>query len=646
MSIIPNLIKETSKCYIVKSFEDAGINVPPHATNRRYIKVDCPFCASVSGGKKNTKALNISIPEGWAKCHHPSCIVNAKILRIKSEELKLDYKKEYFVPIIDTKLPLTAEHSKYLLSRGIQMDTLQNYGVVSSYYGGDQKITFPYRHGDGSLSFLKYRGTDKTFGMSKSPKLIFFGLQHIDHSIDYLNIFEGEIDCLSAIDAGVKNCISVPNGAGAGLEYFDNSIQDITGFDKYVIWSDADAAGEVLKAALIQRIGAHRCQLVTYPDGCKDCNDVLLKDGKNGVLNAFTARFAAPIEGVYDLSNKRLYLDDLRKNGRKGGYKLNAELGIDIWKPMAGETTFIVGAPNSGKTTIISNIALWLAVEHGLKFLIVSPEDGDVGNYMYKQIQMIANKWYFPYHENTAPEKLITDEEDAFCRDFLDKHFTYLDAANFDSVEAIFDTIQGVNFEKGLFGVILDPFNSLPDAYSLDAAKQNTLMASICNRTRQMGISTIIGAHPNRRQKDKNGKYVDFTFDDIQGGAAVSNKVDNILIINRVTPKADDEFSEPHTTIEAIKIKLQPLNGETYKENVLYYDAYSKSGYFSGQPNSQSKRQPLYEWLNDGRVADLSDELFASMQNPYESPVPFKSKLDPKPVTFDNGIPQIDEVPF
>lgn len=620
-SPIPNTIKETAKCFIVKSFEDAGVSLPPHAANHRIIKVKCPFCTP-SGKSTNGKSLNVSIIEGFAKCHRAGCVLNDKILRLEGEKLNVEYKKEYYVPIVDLKLPLLTEHSKYLLSRGLQMDTLQKYGIVSSDYGGGKKITFPYLNGDGSMSFLKYRGLDKSFGMSKSPKLIFFGLQHLDNKIEYLNIFEGEIDCLSAVEAGVKNCISVPNGAGAGLEYFDNSIGDIIGFERYIIWSDNDAAGEVLKAALIQRIGAFRCQLVTYPEGCKDANDILMKHGKNGILTAFSERFAAPIEGVYDLSNKRLYLDDLRKNGRKGGYKLNSELGIDIWKPMVGETTFIVGAPNSGKTTIIANIALWLAVEHGLKFLIVSPEDGDVGNYMYKQIQMIANKWYFPYQENTDPSKILGDDEDAFCRDFLDKNFTYLDAANFDSVDNIFDTIQGVNFEKGLFGVILDPFNSLPSAYSLDAAKQNELMANICNRTRKMGICTIIGAHPNTIRRDKDGRMPAITFADIQGGAAVSNKVDNLLFINRVTPKEDDEFAQPHTTVEAIKIKLQPLNGETYRQNVIYYDAYSKSGFFSAQANSQCKRQPLFEWLRDGKVKELSDQLFDDGKD-FSDAVPF-----------------------
>jgi twinkle protein len=94
------------------------------------------------------------------------------------------------------------------------------------------------------------------------------------------------MDCLSLHEAGIHNSVSVPNGASMGnqkLEYLDNCWEAFEGAKRIVLAVDSDAAGLSLREELARRLGKERCYTVSYPDGCKDANDVLLKHGKEAV---------------------------------------------------------------------------------------------------------------------------------------------------------------------------------------------------------------------------------------------------------------------------------------------------------------------------------------------------------------------------
>lgn len=61
-------------------------------------------------------------------------------------------------------------------------------------------------------------------------------------------ITEGEMDCLSFVEIGKSNCISVPNGANSNLTYLDDFI-DGWFEDKETIYiaSDTDTKGLLLR---------------------------------------------------------------------------------------------------------------------------------------------------------------------------------------------------------------------------------------------------------------------------------------------------------------------------------------------------------------------------------------------------------------
>jgi 5S rRNA maturation endonuclease (ribonuclease M5) len=134
---------------------------------------------------------------------------------------------------------------------------------------GDQLINIKYR--DGRKNFKLYKGAEK----------VFYNINSIV-GYDECIITEGEMDVLALHEAGIKNAISVPNGATLNtnnLDYLDNCIDYFEDKEKIILAVDSDDAGQALQQELVRRLGAEVCYLADFEE-CKDANEYLIKYGK------------------------------------------------------------------------------------------------------------------------------------------------------------------------------------------------------------------------------------------------------------------------------------------------------------------------------------------------------------------------------
>ncbi len=74
-------------------------------------------------------------------------------------------------------------------------------------------LAFPY-YRNGQIVNIKYRTPDKKFWQVKGAEKILYGLNDIKDANEII-IVEGEIDKLSLFEAGIRNAVSVPDGAPA-----------------------------------------------------------------------------------------------------------------------------------------------------------------------------------------------------------------------------------------------------------------------------------------------------------------------------------------------------------------------------------------------------------------------------------------------
>jgi len=131
------------------------------------------------------------------------------------------------------------------------------------------------------------------------------------------------MDVLALHEAGIKNAISVPNGAtlnSNNLDYLDNCIDYLEDKTKIILAVDADEAGQALRQEFIRRLGAEVCYLVDF-NGCKDANEYLLNFGVKKLNKVIDLAVQVPLEGVSTLKDVEEDLKDFVVNGFKPGMK-------------------------------------------------------------------------------------------------------------------------------------------------------------------------------------------------------------------------------------------------------------------------------------------------------------------------------------
>jgi len=128
--------------------------------------------------------------------------------------------------------------------------------IQFNYFMGDQLINVKYR--DGRKNFKLYKGAEK----------VFYNINSIV-GYDWCVITEGEMDVLALHEAGIKNVISVPNGAtlnNNNLDYLDNCIDYFEDKEKVILALDQDEPGQRLKQEFVRRLGAEICYITDFGD--------------------------------------------------------------------------------------------------------------------------------------------------------------------------------------------------------------------------------------------------------------------------------------------------------------------------------------------------------------------------------------------
>ena len=194
------------------------------------------------------------------------------------------------------------EFLTYFKERGISEKTLLANKVSEGkeYMPQCEKerntIQFNY-YRDNELINIKYRDGDKNFKLIKNAERILYGLDDIIGEKNVI-IVEGELDKLSFYEAGIKNCVSVPNGASnLKLEYLKDLPENL---ERVYIAVDIDEPGVKLSEELSRRIGRDICYRVEF-NGYKDSNDLLSNKGVESLKSVISESKPYPLEGVIDV---------------------------------------------------------------------------------------------------------------------------------------------------------------------------------------------------------------------------------------------------------------------------------------------------------------------------------------------------------
>ena len=396
---------------------------------------------------------------------------------------------------------------------------------------------FPYFRGD-ELVNVKYRDREKNFRMETGAERILYGLNDIESK--RCVIVEGEIDKLSVETAGIRSCVSVPDGApsentknyASKFTFLDADAEALEAVQEWVIAVDNDVPGLRLSDELARRLGREKCKVATWPGECKDANDVLRSFGPDVLRECLDLAKPLPIEGVFsvlDLSEKiqRLYEKGWEKGTETGWAELDR-----FYTVRPGEFTVITGMPNSGKSNWLDALLVNLATLHGWQFALFSPENQPLEDHMARMMEKYAQQ---PFGDGPTPRMNQKTKDSA--EKWLADHMYWIlpdDDAEW-TIDTVLDRAKAMVLRKGINGLVIDPWNELEHELP-HGISETVYIGQVLKRIRQFArrhsVHVWVVAHPRIMYRE-DGKYPVPTLYDISGSANWRNKADNGLVIWR-----------------------------------------------------------------------------------------------------------------
>jgi twinkle protein len=539
------------------SWIELGINADERMNQQKTL---CPNC-SHSRSNKNDKCLSINNGDGVGNCHN--CGITYVIERGRGDIATVPIKKEYKLPNQKIEYDINENVEKWFLEeRHISLSTLKKAKVTSGSkfmpQVGKEMATINFNYFfNGELVNVKYRDGKKNFVMESGARLVFYNMNCLlDNELNEITIVEGEIDALSFIESGVSNVISVPNGASKGSMNLDYLTENYDLFDsawriknglkplsKITIATDNDDPGEALKQELIRRLGAYRCYEVNF-NGRKDCNEVLVNDGKVAVFNLVSLAKAVPIKDITEASS---LLDEIMKIKRDGGLSPGNQVGSEKFKTLysyePSRLTVITGIPSHGKSEYVDDQMVRLALKHDWVFAIFSPENFPIELHVTKLMSKMNGK-----HFNH-----MTEQEIRSSLEIINSHFIWIypEDDNY-RLRNILNITEEIVKRYGANSLVIDPWTEIDKEGSHDTEDVNDYLSMINQFKRKLNLHIFLVAHPTKMPRVEGGKHEVPDLYSISGSANFFNKADGGLTVYR-------DFISDTVEIYVNKVKFKHL---------------------------------------------------------------------------------------
>ncbi len=539
------------------------------------LKTTCPICSHHRKNKKDP-CLSVSIDQGLANCW------NCGEVAVRDLPKKRDYKLPNQKWTNHTKL--SDKLVKWFKEeRCISQQTFIDCKITEekNYQPALQKevnnVVFNYFEGN-TLINKKYRSANKKFTQTAGTKKILFGLNDIIGQ-DEIYIVEGEMDKLAFWEVGVKNCVSVPNGAKDLSNYFENCEAYLNPIKKVFIAVDTDEDGKNLEQELLKRFGKWRCARITF-DGEKDAND-LLKKGILKLQKAIENPKHYPVDGTFTAADVKDAIYDYYDNGIAvcpTPKSSNFSEFNKVFKIMMGQLTVVTGIPSHGKSNWLEWYVINLIQDYHYKSAFYSPEHFPMKlHHGVLAEKVIGKPFEHPFKDNP---RMTKDELDTYINWSKDKiYITYPEKGETVTWTWLLDKFKEQLFRYGIDIFIIDAFNKVKRKNPDSLGEINDVLSDLCQFAQAYKVHIFLIAHPVKMQKDnKTGLYAPPTLYDVKGSGDFRDQAHNGLCVYRYF---DNEATKTEDYIEVINLKTKfknqgKITGSAYFKydftNGRYYD--------------------------------------------------------------------------
>ena len=539
----------------------------------------CPLCSHDRKPEhRKAKCASYDWERGLGTCHNCN-----QTFQLHTYHRNGSTEKEYVIPDVEPVLIQNPKVVAWFDSRGISAQTLNDLrvgeGLEYMPQTGKEENTIQFNYFIGNeLVNIKYRDGRKNFKLYKGAEKVFY---NIDATVGYdtVVIVEGEMDVLSFHEAGIKNVISVPNGAtlnNNNLEYLDNCIDYFADKERVIIAVDSDEAGQALQQELVRRLGAELCYTLSFDD-VKDANDYLQKYGKQKLAERLTQAKPVPLENVSTYKDIEHEVLDFVHNGFKPGFQVGLKNFDDIFSTYTGQFITVTGIPSSGKSDFVDQMVVGYNKNYGWKTAYASPENAPTYLHAHKLIRKV-------WEGMPSKNDVGTDKWNRVTQHVNDNFF-FIDMDRY-SLESVLRKGAELVKRKGIKCLVIDPFNKVRD---VDAKTEDvnrytmeylTKIESFCKK---YDVLVIIVAHPTKMYKNSDGQIEEPTMYNIKGGGEWYDASYHGILVHR-------NYEEKTVKAKILKVKFQNL-GENGAEAHFKWEP--KSGCFIPHEPVEITNEPM-----------------------------------------------------
>ena len=520
----------------------------------------CPLCSHTRKPEnKKAKCASYDWDRGLGTCHNCSTS-----FQLHTYQRKGASERVYVRPEVTKYLPVKDKVTEWFETRGISQRTLDDIqvGQGSEYMPQTGKtentIQFNYIMGD-QLINIKYRDGRKNFKLYKGAEKVFYNINSII-GYDSCVITEGEMDVLAFHEAGVKNVVSVPNGAtltNNNLDYLDNCIDYFEDKERILLAIDKDEPGQMLQAELVRRLGAETCFIVDFDD-CKDANEYLLKHGKDKLAESIAKARPYPLENVTTFKDIENEITDFVKNGFKPGFQVGLPNFDEIFSTYTKQFITVTGIPSSGKSDFVDQMVVGYNQQYGWKTAFASPENQPTYLHAHKLMRKVWGD--MPNVGDIGGAKWNEVAE------HVNDHFYFIDMDKYDLDSVLRKGAELVK-RKGIKCLVIDPYNKVRDINAkTDDVNRYTMdyLMKIETFAKKYDCLVFIVAHPTKMMKGQDGKIQEPTMYNIKGGGELYDASYHGLLVHR-------DYDAGTTKVKVLKVKFQNL-GENGAEAHFTWD--------------------------------------------------------------------------
>jgi len=252
-------------------------------------------------------------------------------------------------------------------------------------------------------------------------------------------------------------------------------------------------------------------------------------------------------KGIYRVSALREKVFALHKTGRQPGEHPGWEGLASLYTIKRKQFSVLTGIPGAGKSAVLDNLLINLAINSGWKFAVCSVENQPIEDHLSVLLEIYTGE---PFNDGPTPRMTRSTIEKSL--EWFEKHFVFV--LPDEDKRTLPGIIELVN-ELQVDGVVVDPWNELehrrPSAMT-ETEYVSQALSKMRHQARTHDQHWWLVAHPTKLQKDKNtGKYLVPTLYDIAGSAHFRNKCDFGLVVWR-----DSEENSP-TTVFVQKVRFR-----------------------------------------------------------------------------------------